>query len=324
MEYFKIGDFVRFVDEKREGYITRIIDDSTIGVTDTDGFEIPTAKSNLTFVHGHFSNEESINKLNPKPITSENFIDSGIYLAVTEENKNSVVVHFNLINRSSFQLAFSLSTETDKYRKGEFIGMIQAQGKVQIYTANLGELGQWPDFIFQALLFTVSKQNGKKPLEIKKQFRAKDFGGAKTEIKEINRFGWLIRLDEPEIKIDVQKLKESLFTIKEEKPQVARPNEEVDLHIEKLRDDYQFISEHDILKIQVDFFQKALDAAIVHQMPSIIFIHGVGNGTLRNHIHKTVGKHPNVRTFMDAKKEKFGYGATEVIFLCSLAEPFQL
>ena len=52
---FKLGDFVRFVDEKREGYVTRIIDAQTLGVTDTDGFEIPVAISNLTHVHGHQS-----------------------------------------------------------------------------------------------------------------------------------------------------------------------------------------------------------------------------------------------------------------------------
>ena len=39
---FKLGDFVRFVDEKREGYVTRIIDAQTFGVTDTDVFEITT------------------------------------------------------------------------------------------------------------------------------------------------------------------------------------------------------------------------------------------------------------------------------------------
>ena len=38
---FKLGDFVRFVDENIEGYITRIIDKDTIGVTDSNDFEIP-------------------------------------------------------------------------------------------------------------------------------------------------------------------------------------------------------------------------------------------------------------------------------------------
>ena len=124
----------------------------------------------------------------------------------------------------------------------------------------------------------------------------------------------MIRLDEPALVIDAQKLKESFFNVKEEKPKVAKPAQEIDLHIEKLRDDHHFLSQSEILNEQLSAFKKTLDAAIVHQMPSIVIIHGVGNGTLRDQIHKTISKHPQVRTFMDAKKEKFGYGATEVIF----------
>ena len=48
----KLGDFVRFVDENIEGYITRIIDKDTIGVTDLNDFEIPVLASKVTLVHG--------------------------------------------------------------------------------------------------------------------------------------------------------------------------------------------------------------------------------------------------------------------------------
>jgi dsDNA-specific endonuclease/ATPase MutS2 len=41
-----------------------------------------------------------------------------------------------------------------------------------------------------------------------------------------------------------------------------------------------------MLEIQLAHFHKALDAAIVHQLPDITFIHGAGNGTLRNELHK--------------------------------------
>ena len=86
------------------------------------------------------------------------------------------------------------------------------------------------------------------------------------------------------------------------------------LQIEKVRDDYQFLNSSEILDIQMSHFRKSLDAAIVHKIPSIIFIHGSGNSTLRNEIHKTISKHAQVKTFMDAHKERFGYGATEVFF----------
>ncbi|MGV3547156.1 MAG: Smr/MutS family protein [Pedobacter sp.] len=317
---FKIGDYVRFIDEKREGYITKIIDDLTVGVTDTDGFEIPVAKSNLTFVHGHHSNADTANNAMPAQQIDEKFVEDGVYLAVAEDNKASVVAHFTLVNRTSYQLLLSLKTEKAGIYKGDFAGVVQPKSGVQIYTANLGDLDNWSNFTFQALFFTSGNVKPKAPLLVNKRFKAKDFSGAKNQIAEINKYGWLIRLDEPALVIDAQKLKESLLegslsrSFGKDKPKVAKPQQEVDLHIEKLRDDHHFLSQSEILDVQLNKFQEVLDAAIVHQMSSIVFIHGVGNGTLRNHIHKAISKHPQVRTFMDAKKEKFGYGATEVVF----------
>jgi len=311
---FRLGDYVRFIDEKREGYITREIDQLTVGVTDTDGFEIPVAKSNLTYVQGHHSNAATANNAMPAQQVDKKFVADGVYLAVAEDNKASVVAHFTLVNRTSYQLLLSLKTEKAGIYKGEFAGVVQPKASVQIYTANLGDLDNWPNFIFQILYFTAANVKPKAPLQLNKRFKSKDFSGAKNEIPELKKYGWLIRLDEPILVIDAQKLKESFFTQKEEKPKVSKPFQEVDLHIEKLRDDYHFLSQNEILDIQLAQFQQVLDAAIVHQLPSIVFIHGVGNGTLRHHIHKVISKHPQVRTFMDARKEKFGYGATEVVF----------
>ncbi len=311
---FKIGDYVRFIDEKREGYITKEINELTVGVTDTDGFEIPVAKGNLTYVHGHHSNADTANNAMPTQKVDEKFIEDGIYLAVAEDNKASVVAHFTLVNRTSYQLLLSLKTEKAGIYKGEFAGVIQPKSCVQVYTANLGDLDNWPNFTFQNLFFTSGNVKPKASLQLEKRFKSKDFSGAKNQIVEINKYGWLIRLDEPALVIDAQKLKESFFSVKEEKAKVAKPQQEIDLHIERLRDDHHFLSQTEILNEQLAQFQKTLDAAIVHQMLSIVFIHGVGNGTLRDQIHKAISKHPQVRTFMDAKKEKFGYGATEVIF----------
>lgn len=311
---FKIGDYVRFIDEKREGYVTSQIDEHTVGVTDTDGFEIPVSTGNLTYVHGHFSNTGTSNNAMPAKQVDEKFVEDGIYLAVAEDSKASVVAHFTLLNQTSYQLLFSLKAEKGGIYKGEFAGVIQPKGMVQVYTANLGDLDNWPNFTFQALHFTTSNKKPKAPLQVERRFKSKDFSGAKNQITEINKFGWLVRLDEPALMVDAHKLKESFFTPKEERPKIAKPANEVDLHIERLRDDHHFLSQSEILEVQLTKFQEALDAAIVHQMPSIVFIHGVGNGTLRHHIHQKISKHPQVRTFMDARKEKFGYGATEVIF----------
>lgn len=311
---FKLGEFVRFVDEKREGYITRIFNDDMIGVTGEDDFEIPVPANKVTRVHGHVydqnATDQNVASGNSSPAKFET---KGIFLAVAPDQRKGSVVYFNLVNNTSFQLLATLITEKDKEFKGEFAGVVNPDTAIRIFTASLSELGMWPSFNIQIIYFTTGNIKVPEPLTMTEKFRAKDFAGAKKPVTQLKQDAWLIQLDPEDLKIDAEKLKESFFKPVEEKKEVAKPSRETDLHIEKLRDDYQFLSKTEILKIQLDHFKKTLDAAIVHKLPSITFIHGVGNGTLRIEIHKRLGKHPQVKTFMDARREKFGYGATEVI-----------
>ncbi|RYU91316.1 DUF2027 domain-containing protein [Mucilaginibacter terrigena] len=310
---YKLGDFVRFVDEKLEGYVTKIIDEQMIGVTVEDDFEIPVLASKVTYVHGHGAqshDEEYIPQAKP---TGE-FKSKGVHIAVVADVKAQALVHLYLVNETSYQLLASVTAQQQKDNKGEFAGVIEPSGVAKVYSAKLSDLQLWPKLIFQVLFYTKQNKPSVTPLNVSQQFKAKDFAGAKKMVPFIKQQGWMIQLDEPELIIDAEKLKESFFKPAEEKTQiVAKPVSELDLHIEKLRDDYQFLGSSEILNIQTDHFKKALDAAIVHQMPDITFIHGTGNGILKHELHKLLSKHPKVQTFMDARKEKFGYGATKVV-----------
>ncbi len=313
---YKLGDFVRFVDEKMEGFVTRIIDDQMIGVTGTDDFEIPVLASKVTTVHGY--EPEGTKKGNTDEedaITSADFKTKGVYLAVVNDAKATSVVHFHLVNDTSFQLLVSLTTDKQSHFKGEYSGMIHPRSATQVYSAQLADLQLWPKFIFHILFYTKNNIAPVNPLVVVEKFTAKHFSGSKKQVPLVKpaTSGWLIQLDEPDLVIDAQKLKESFFKPAEEKVEIKKPGTETDLHIEKLRDDYQFLNAGEMLRIQLAHFQKTLDAAIVHQLTEITFIHGAGNGTLKHEIHKILSKHPKVQTFMDARKEKFGYGATKVM-----------
>jgi hypothetical protein len=310
---YKLGDFVRFVDEKMEGFVTRIIDDKMIGVTGEDDFEIPVLASKVTTVHGYEPAGAAKGEAAAEAESIGGFITRGVYIAVVNDAKANSVVHFHLINDTSFQLLASLTTERQNHFKGEYAGPVPAKSAEKVYSAQLADLQLWPKFIFNIIFHTKQDHEPPAPLVTAEKFKAKDFAGSKKQVPILKQQGWLIQLDEPEVIIDAQKLKESFFNVTDEKDIVAKPGKETDLHIEKLRNDYQFINSAEILKIQLDHFHKVLDAAIVHQLHELIFIHGAGNGILRNEIHKILGKHPKVQTFMDAQKEKFGYGATKVI-----------
>jgi hypothetical protein len=311
---YKLGDFVRFVDEKLEGYVTRIIDEQMIGVTVEDDFEIPVLASKVTYVHGHGAASHDEDYVAPTNLPAGEFKSKGVHIAVVTDVKANALVHLYLVNETSYQLLTAVTTEQQKTLKGEFAGIVEPQSSAKIYSAKLSDLQLWPKFIFQVLFFTRQNQPSVAPLNVTEQFKAKDFAGAKKLVPILKQQAWLIQLDEPELVIDAQKLKESFFKPAQEKQEVQKPVSELDLHIEKLRDDYQFLSSSEILNIQTENFKKALDAAIVHQMTDITFIHGTGNGILKHELHKLLSKHSKVQTFMDARKEKFGYGATKVIF----------
>jgi hypothetical protein len=311
---YNLGEFVRFVNERREGIITRIIDEETIAVTDDDGFEIPVLASQVTRVHGK-SDVIDIEEIKKEGLNqSDKFISTGLFLAITDDKRVGSVVYFNLVNASSWEVLFTLNTEKNQEYKGECSGILKGNSSIQIFSASLNELDLWPKFHIQCLFYSNGKHEFQKPLLYSDKFKAKDFSGLKKHQSILAKDAWIIQLDAQTPLIDPQKLKESFFKGSDEKIEIQNPGKEIDLHIEKLRDDFHFLSNSEILNIQTSHFKKCLDAAIVHKLQSIIFIHGTGNGTLRTELHKFISKHPQVKTYMDARKEKFGYGATEVFF----------
>lgn len=93
-----------------------------------------------------------------------------------------------------------------------------------------------------------------------------------------------------------------------------QPKYELDLHIEKLVDDWEHLDNLSILAIQLNEFQHYLDLAIAHKQHAMIVIHGVGKGTLREEIHEILKKTFEVRYFVNQYHPSYGYGATEIFF----------
>lgn len=204
----KLGDFVRFVDENIEGYITRIIDKDTIGVTDSNDFEIPVLASKVTLVHGDIPDNEIVSNKPAIKIPEAEFKKDGIFLALITDQHSSSVAHFYLVNETSFQLLTSLTTEKQDIFKGEFAGTINPCSTKKIYAAQLGDIQIWPKFRLEILTSTTANVEPKAPVIFHKSIKGKDLSVAKEEINLLKQKGWLIRLDETEAVADLQKLKE--------------------------------------------------------------------------------------------------------------------
>ena len=88
----------------------------------------------------------------------------------------------------------------------------------------------------------------------------------------------------------------------------------VDLHIEKLTDSWKHLTNYEILQLQLKAFEKYYDLALSHYQASLIVIHGVGQGRLKDEIHDILKTKKEVGSFVNQYSPSYGYGATEILF----------
>ena len=89
------------------------------------------------------------------------------------------------------------------------------------------------------------------------------------------------------------------------------PKFEVDLHIHQLTDSTKGMTNFDMLNLQLDTARRQLEFAIKKRIPKMVFIHGVGEGVLRQELETLLSRYNNVQ-FYDADYKTYGLGATEV------------
>lgn len=89
------------------------------------------------------------------------------------------------------------------------------------------------------------------------------------------------------------------------------PKFEVDLHIHHLTESSRGMTNYDMLNLQLDTARRQLEFAIRKRIPKIVFIHGVGEGVLRQELETLFGRYNNVKHY-DADYKTYGLGATEV------------
>ncbi|MEJ7739758.1 MAG: Smr/MutS family protein [Chitinophagaceae bacterium] len=92
------------------------------------------------------------------------------------------------------------------------------------------------------------------------------------------------------------------------------PRHAIDLHMEKITDDWKSLSNFEILSLQLQHFEKYYDLAVAHRQPSLIVIHGLGSGRLRDEVHELLRHKKEVKTFINQYHASYGYGATEIYF----------
>ena len=73
------------------------------------------------------------------------------------------------------------------------------------------------------------------------------------------------------------------------------------------------VAEADILRLQIDAFERYLSRAIMLAIPRVYIIHGNGRGRLRDEIHRLLKQNNYVIRYNNDFHPKYGGGATEVV-----------
>jgi hypothetical protein len=335
-----IGDKVRLLRAKEQGVVSRFLPDGLIEIEIEDGFRIPVMRSELVPV----SPLESERLLKTTSYAPQKTVEpkavailsnQGIYLAFMPVNDREYTLH--LVNNTDWEFAYVLGEESSGAGGGvQFRGLHsgllkpKSQQKMNdMYTHAAFE--SWPTFVVQGLWFRAGKSTLRAPLVKRFKARATTFFKNKTTAPVLNQPGFITQLDaeseQPQATapssnraqprtIHPDELKAEMLKPKSDSERgvtIERPTAIVDLHTEALLPKGTGNrNPAELLKLQLDTFERTLENAIASGMSDITFIHGLGSGSLRTEIHKRLGQHPNVKFFEDAQKQKFGYGATKV------------
>lgn len=89
------------------------------------------------------------------------------------------------------------------------------------------------------------------------------------------------------------------------------PKMEVDLHIGQLVPSTKGLTNFDMLNLQLETAQRQLEFAIRKRIQKVVFIHGVGEGVLKEELNYLFKRYENIK-FYDADYQQYGLGATEV------------
>ncbi|MGQ9847306.1 MAG: DUF2027 domain-containing protein [Bacteroidales bacterium] len=344
MANIEVGDKVRFLDEVGEGNVTRIQGNIVYVYTD-DGFEIPVNSKQLVVVEKNnqsqksrvLNNAETINynyaekkentfeedNFSPLYENTSDTITNDIYLAfVHEEGLKNEELNLYLINDSYDNLTFCLFNR--KLNEYEFMdtALLEGGSKLLIKQLTKEEIVQIASYIIQGVLYNSNeKKLGKilnKELKVNALYLLNNSYFKENDFFDEPAFMYSILQGEKNQQLIKQQkieqdLKESQQTTKKEsvdKPELV----EVDLHIEALVNDYKNLTPTEMLHIQINHFRKKLEEYIMtYSVKKVVFIHGVGNGTLKLEIRKILTNEYSHYDYQDASYQDYGFGATMVI-----------
>jgi Domain of unknown function (DUF2027) len=257
--------------------------------------------------------------------------DLGIYLAIVPQNQQWMLtsdLDIYLINNTPTDILYNiLLKENDNYIGFDY-GSCPAKSKIFLQNTSRDNISKWAQGVVQSM-FHIEK-GAFYYNTISADFKLKSYKLLQSETAYTNLnfmeedafFNQLISLSAIEKhELDIPKkenieqkveVKSSPIPSKLAKFEKEDGVYEIDLHAEKIVEDYQSFSPDAIMQKQVHYFKRTLELAIAENLKSIVFIHGVGVGRLKYELKKVLDLYDDKIEHEDASILKYGVGATKV------------
>lgn len=337
---YQIGDEIIVLLSNEEGKVVDIMNEKMVMI-EVRGVKFPAYMDQIDFPYFYrFTKKkigetqkvpkqfvDNIPKEKPKP--NQVKVANGVWLsfipkfALDDFNDEIVeLLKIHLINNSSLALGFTYTQKFAGVDNFELSNQINAFQDFYLHDIDFATVNDLPTFYVDFTL-QLPQKNKADHFETVLKLKPKQVFQRIEEMKAKNEPTLSYQLfDEYPNKLYEEKFELSSLAAKGFKVYEANKIKQhleparsvIDLHIEKLNNHWQGLSNLEILSIQLKEFEKWYYLSVAHRQVSLIVIHGVGKGKLKDEIHDILKLKTEVKYFVNQYDARFGYGATEIFF----------
>lgn len=335
---YQVGDTVLILHSGEEAVITDIINDKMLMV-DVKGITFPVYMDQVDFPYfkrftekkqASFKKEKQyIDDVRKEKIAEQNRVEDGVWLTFLpvmdiDEFGDTVVeeLKMHLVNHTALDYHFVYRLHFFGKPDFELTNNIRSFEDFYLHDIPFEDLNDNPSFDFDFTLVKPDKTRASH-FEAAVRLKPKQLFAKIEELKQQNlaTFSQLLfehypDKNEPDhVELGILARKGyKMFDASEGRRHLEPARTVIDLHIEKITDDWSRMSNYEILSLQLRTFEKYYQLALVHHQPTLTVIHGVGAGVLRDEIHAKLRGKSEVKSFVNRYHPQFGDGATEIFF----------
>ncbi|MEM6630672.1 MAG: Smr/MutS family protein [Bacteroidota bacterium] len=306
---YRIGQRVRLLHQTGEGVITDLIDSKNVEVDLGEDFPLEVHIDDIVPVDNHSKSFYSVKDPNQEKAIGSFGNVFELSLAVTQVEEKELT--FKLINPEPVNILYTCYIKHKNKYQGMALGQIGHKEFHELFSLRVDEVQKIKSFYFQLLSFKRGTGHPHAPETIEFPWSKQQLQKPSTRIEAIKQKGWIFSLRKSAS--ELEKALESAKPLLKVEKTPTRREKVIDLHIEELVEKPHQLAPSEMLRIQTKKAEKELSKALEENCGAIVFIHGVGNGTLKKEIITLLRSFTEVQEIHPGNPSKYGNGATRAL-----------